>query len=117
MGVAERSQWALLGHDLAEKAAVRTAQEMVRVEEKRRAREREERRRRGVEDQTVMDLMTQALCRKCQSIVLAYWRTYLDQVPRKEGMEWRRHGEREWSDRGQKLELMIREEEDLMPVG
>ena len=89
---------------------------MVQVEEKRHAHELEKQWQRGVEDQTVMDLMTQALCCKCQSIVLAYWRTYLDQMPRKEGMEWWRHGEREWSDQGQKLELMIREE-DLMLVG
>jgi len=31
-------------------------------------------------------------------------------------MEWQRHGEREWSDWGQKLELMIREEDLVQAV-
>jgi len=31
-------------------------------------------------------------------------------------MEWQRHGEREWLDRGQKLELMIREEDLVQAV-
>ena len=69
MEAAERSRQAQLEHDLAEKVAVRMAQEMEWVE-KRCAHEREDRRWRGAEDQMVMDLM--ALCFKCQSIVLAY---------------------------------------------
>jgi len=31
-------------------------------------------------------------------------------------MEWQQHGECEWSDRGQKLELMIREEDLVQAV-
>jgi len=67
---AERLQQVQLEH-LADKVVVRT-QEMEQEEEKRHVCEREEQRWRGVEYQKVMDLNAQALCCKCQSIVLVY---------------------------------------------
>jgi len=71
--VVEHSQHVQLEHNLADKAAVWTAQEeMEQVEEKWRRYKWEECRQRGMKDQTVMDLMSQALCHMCQSIILAY---------------------------------------------
>ena len=55
--------------------------EMERAEEKWCVHEREEQWRRGAErDQMVMGLIPRVLCRKHQSVVLAYEWTYLDQV-------------------------------------
>ena len=56
---------------LADKAVVWT-QEMEWEEEKRHIRKQEEWWWRGMKYQKVMDLNAQALCRKCQSIVLVY---------------------------------------------
>ena len=63
--------WQVQLEHLADKAAVRT-QEMEQEEEKRHVRKQEEQWWRGVEYQKVMDLNAQALCCKCQSIVLVY---------------------------------------------
>jgi len=67
---AERSWQVQLEH-LADKVVVQM-QEMEQEEEKQHVHEQEEWRWRGMEYQKVMDLNAQALCRKCQSIVLVY---------------------------------------------
>ena len=85
---------------------------MERAEEKWGTREQEERRQRGAEhDKMVMRLVSRVLCHKCQSVIFAYWWTYLGQVLRgdaAQGMEWR------WSNQGHRLGLRIPEEGDLV---